>query len=617
MRQREHDQLQRDVAKLRELLAACSTESLVGSAFVYWVTRDSLADHDILMSAARQWTFLLGLMLSTAEPLSARQFAKEDLDRASHLLNAIFASYAWTYYPEPGEEVTEEWRRPREVAMPAFLAYMNQGFLASTDQVERRIERYLVPFDGVLQHDHGLSASSALAICRCIRDELQAAADRLTTTAASERRARIDLLDRAEREQWTIQQIRIAAQDPKYREIVSTLLSQLSDFGSVSLTALSERFGADGPAFWKLFAAARGSGAPLTYPTETNVAEVRSLYVIEGDRAMCPLANQLFLAVLLRFERHLAAGAHAERFFKMRDIALEREIEESFRRLFGSAVELFAHVFETPDQHFEHDLVIRLGRVILVVEAKASPPVEPFRDPERAFVRIKRAFKRDRGIQSAFEQARRIWRQWAGGGRVHLYTGRGQLALSFDQSETDEVLLICATRDNFGVLATDLSLLLEKEPQEPYPWCVNAIDLDAIGNAWNYFGWSGEQFLTFLRDRVKLHGRLKCTDELEAAGFFIRHGGLHDLVHAKTDYVWLTPTYSAIFDDIWKARAGSGPEVRYEPTAPDFTDAREIFASDRSRPEAQTEPPRRPKQGRNEPCACGSGKKYKKCHGSS
>ncbi|HEX9276275.1 MAG TPA: hypothetical protein VGA51_07745, partial [Casimicrobiaceae bacterium] len=78
-------------------------------------------------------------------------------------------------------------------------------------------------------------------------------------------------------------------------------------------------------------------------------------------------------------------------------------------------------VFETHDQHFEHDLLVRVARTAIVVEAKASPPVEPFRDPDKAFVRIRDAFRSSRGIQHAFDQGRRIFRAWKRGDRVQLY----------------------------------------------------------------------------------------------------------------------------------------------------------------------------------------------------
>jgi len=616
MRESEHEQLLSDVAELREIVAARSTQTIAGTAFTYWLTRNSPAEH-LLLSAARQWNFLLGLMLGTPEPTSARQFEESDLKRSCDLLNSIYAAYAWAYWPAPGEDITEEWRRPREVAMPAFLVYVNEGFLASTDQMERRAERYLAPFDYVLLNDLGLTATRAIEICRAIRDELQEAVDSLTKTAASEHHARVALLDRAGREGWSLERLRAEARTPGYRPLASALWSEVNQFGFVSLAALTAQFGADATAFWNLFVAARGTGPPLTYPTEANVADERSLYVIDADRAICPLSNQLFLAVLLRFERHLASGAERERFFRSRDVALEREVEQSFRALLGPKAEILPGVYETADQQFEHDLVVWLGRVVVVVEAKARPPVEPFRDPNRAFVRIKQAFKSDRGIQSAYEQGRRLWRQWSEGRRVQLYNERSEPVLSFDRADVDEMFLVCATRDSFGILATDLSLLLEKEPTDPWPWCVNAIDLDAVADAWDYFGWTGDRVLAFLRDRVKLQGLVKCADELEAVGFFIRHGGYHRLLEQQTDFIWLDAAEASIFDDIWKARRGYGPGVKYEPTEPVFTDARKTLeaALQPSTATAAVEPMRRRKQGRNEPCACGSGKKYKRCHG--
>jgi hypothetical protein len=169
----------------------------------------------------------------------------------------------------------------------------------------------------------------------------------------------------------------------------------------------------------------------------------------------------------------------------------------------------------------------------------------------------------------------------------------------------------CA-RDTFGFLATDLSLLLEKEPEDPYPWAVNAIDLDSMAEAWRYFRWNGERFLAFLRDRIQLHGRTFCSDELEAVGFFVKHGGLHPILEQPADRIWLNPAYSSVFDDIYKAQINAGPEVVYSPEPVHWTDARDVLRGDQPHSQA---PMSLRKQGRNDPCACGSGKKYKKCHG--
>ena len=209
MRKEDHEQLVRNVEQLRQLLDSCTTESIVGACFAYWLTRESaIDDSHRLMSAGRQWPFLLGLMLNTTEASEPHPFNKDELDRACNLLDDIFSAYSWAYFPAPGEEVTDDWRRSREVAMPAFLAYFNQGFLASTDQVEERIFRYLSPFDSELSEELGLSASDAIAVCRWISDTMQNAADKLVETARREKEARIELLDRAEQEGWDVERLR-------------------------------------------------------------------------------------------------------------------------------------------------------------------------------------------------------------------------------------------------------------------------------------------------------------------------------------------------------------------------------------------------------------------------
>lgn len=603
MRKEDHEQLLRDIEELRRLVAGCSTETILGRCFVYWIGRDSAADDQDLMSAARQWTFLLGLMLPTPEPADQHPFDTAEFERARGLLNKIFRAYALAYFPEASEKVTEEWRRTREVAMPAFLEYLGQGLLASAAQVEQRIRRYLTPFDDELTAELGLSASRAVEMGRWITDSMQSAADQLVQTATREERVRLDLLDRAKRERWDNERIWAEAQAPPYQDLALELLSRMRALGSVSLAHLKEQFGADSAtAFWNLFAIRRGNGPELTYPTEANLAEERSLYIIEDERAMCPVANQVFLAILSRYERHLASGNRRESFFRKRDTALEQEVEASFRSLLEPGAKFLAGVFETADQQYEHDLIVRLDRLVLIIEAKASPPVEPFRDPDRAFVRIRDAFKSDRGIQRAFDQGVRLWRRWAGGDHVQLYDALGRLAYEFSRTDVDEVFLICATRDNFGVLAIDLSLLLEKGLRDPYPWCVNVLDLDAIVDAWKYFGWGASRFLDLLRQRIMLHGRVMCSDELEIVGFFIRHGGLHWLVEAKTDHIFLPPTYSDVFDKIYLARMGGAPVI-YEPHKPHMSDLRVSLRQGKLVPVGSEEDGRY-KKDRDGPCTC-------------
>ena len=117
---------------------------------------------------------------------------------------------------------------------------------------------------------------------------------------------------------------------------------------------------------------------------------------------------------------------------------------------------------------------------MFVVEAKAAPLGVPFRDTEKAFTRLRRDFRADGGVQKSYDQANRIRRAVLNGGAVSLYDGKGVLLRQISRVDIDEVFCICVTADDYGALATDLSLLLEKTSDEAYPWAVNVFDLQAL-----------------------------------------------------------------------------------------------------------------------------------------
>ena len=172
------------------------------------------------------------------------------------------------------------------------------------------------------------------------------------------------------------------------------------------------------------------------------------------------------------------------RFLRRRDKTLEGEVEEILRQYFPSEAQFIAGVYETADLHHEHDLVVQWNRVLFIIEAKASPPVEPFRDPDKAFTRIKRSFRSSRGIQKAFDQANHLRKLLSSGDPVKLYDSNQRVVHLIGPSDIDKIYLICVTRDDFGALATDLSLLLEKEDSDSYPWVPNVFDLQALLGAW-------------------------------------------------------------------------------------------------------------------------------------
>ena len=618
-----HDHLIRNTEELRDLLRRFSTESIAGMCSSFYLGRLILgSEEQKLVSPGRQPTFLLGLMLSTNEPEKPNQFGKEEWEKAERLLNEIFTSYAWMFWPKPEEidSLTESWKQVREVAMPAFLHYFNTGLLASVEQIRDRIKRYLCPFNDEIKAHFNFSASEALEIADYVSGNLQASFDNVVRCTIEEKKARLAFLDQAEREGWDIHRMREEAKSSSYLPSFKRLMEATTHLSRTRLVHIEEAFGKNlSESYWQNFVACRGEFPGFTYLTEQNLAEEKPLFKVAAGEAICPLSNNLFLAILMKFESQLSEGDNREAFFRRRDKALENDVEDKIRPIFHDSAKFYSSIFESPDLQNEHDLLVLWENILLVIEAKASPPIEPFRDPDKAFTRISRAFHSDRGIQKAYEQADRIRRQIESGESVDLYNINKELVLTLNRDLIKDVYCICVTRDDYGALSVDLSLLLEKEPNGPFPWAVNILDLESLIDAWRYFGWGPDKLVEYLDGRSQLHGKVFTVDELEIAGFFIKHGGLHWILNARADRFFLTPDYSNVFDQIYQSRHGGEPVV-YNPTEPFLGDMREMLA-DMFNEDAQKQKAKgdtvqkRQKVGHNEPCPCGSGKKFKRCCG--
>ncbi|MET4109002.1 SEC-C domain-containing protein [Hymenobacter sp. UYP22] len=612
-------QLHDMVTELRQLLAVSTTEQIAGMVhvtrmrFIGQPQRNNSSEPR-LHSPARQQAFLLGLLLATEEPIKPVPLNKAKWERCIHLLNEAFEAYAELFMPDQPGHQSDEWWRTREVAGPAFLHYFSTGLIASVEQICDRIRAYCVPFDAELVQAIGLSASDALAIMTFIIDDMQQSLDVLAQLGPKQDEEKLRFFRTGDFRR---------RHDPEFPEFYRTHYPILYNYqltflrqGLVARAKVEAAFPAQAAAFWERYAIKRGQGPALQYPTEESVFDTKPILILNEADINCPSTNTLFEAVLMSCEKALSGSSVRRQFFKHRDKVLEQEGEKLFRRLAGPEAQLVSSVFETPKAHYEHDLLVIMGCTVLVVEAKASPPVEPSRLPERAFERLRQSFRKDTGIQKGFEQAARLQRRLAAGESVPLYSRTGELVVVLDPQQHTECFCVCLTRDDFGHLATNLSLLLEKEPTEPFPWAVNILDLEAMADAWDFMGWDFHRLLEYLRQRQQVQGHMVGGDELEFAGAFIRHGNLTFSLDAHVDLMPLDPHYSDFFDELYVHLRYGGPAPSRQFSKPVLTDVREslrkgqpVFGKAKNLAGPVT-PPRR-----NDPCPCNSGLKWKKCHG--
>jgi hypothetical protein len=590
------------LAELHALLANRSTAAVVGWCFSHLLlsAHGRVSDDRRLTSPAKQIPFLLSVLLSRPEPEEAGEFGKVEWERARSILEKLFSAYLLLYFLAVDDlgTLAPEWHRAREVSMLAFLNYFNNGLLASVQQIVERINTYIVPFDSELSGALGISASQAVAICLWLLERLQQSIDNFQASAEAVQKHR----DRAKAENWSRDKLQEATQDPEYVQTAKQFVAGMEAFGTLSLADLKVAFPGIGEIFWTQFSVARGEAPEIRYPTELSIVELTPLIRISDTESMCATANGLLTALLLVCERTLLKSPARDRYLRSRDKALERETLAKIKLLLSSKAAIWSEVFETADSQFEHDVIAVDEGLCLIVEAKASPPMEPFRDPDKAFVRLRNAFRADVGIQKAYEQGNRVVRRLKTGDVVPLYDAQGNEVGRLLPDQSKLVIGVCVTRDSFGALATNLALLLEKDVADAYPWVVNILDLANLADAWRYFKWGPVELRRYLEQRILLHGKVLSDDELDYAGFFIRHGNFDSALKVPADLVQLEPHYSSLFDDIYRHLYLGEPPVSIKKTEPVMADFRRSLASGKT---DFVDPEARP----------GSGKKYKRCHG--
>ena len=365
-----------NIERIKSVVQDCSTESVVGYSMV---KNQRGFPQPGLSSPAKQIRFLLGVMLETEEPDAPNQFSEQEWEQIIEPIQRLSGAYTSLYFPtdETTAKQSEEWNRKQQVAMTAFLDYHQKGLLASAEQIRDRIRSYLAPFDDQLSSALGISASDALDIGLNIGTEFQKQMDRV---------------------------VQYAPNSSKPADLSIEFVKAINRLGRTRHSDLVQRYGSTGQRFWDLFTARRGEGPLINYPTERSIVETRPLICLSADEAMLFDSNILLSAILLIGEEALANDPTREQYFRKRDKTLEDHSTAVLRRILGAESKVYRNVFETPDNQYEHDLVIFTSDICLFVEAKASPMDEPFRDPERAFVRIQRNFRSESGIQKAYAQ---------------------------------------------------------------------------------------------------------------------------------------------------------------------------------------------------------------------
>lgn len=565
-----HKELLSEVAKLKRITSELSLEDIVN--FVAMEQRNFVAGNqtgDYLSSPQKQGMYLLAIASNQLEPSDKKVLDEGKSTQIINILNSIFNKYALAYFPEKREQIeglSEKWHTDRHVAMPAFINHFAGGFKISTHQIKSWISYYYSGFEQTIIDTFGISHEEMLAVGDYFEEIIMEHFEELKVVFKKINDQRAEFVKNMDLDYNAA--LESAKNNHELKELIEKLFNGTNELYAIDISALEDRFGENvKSSILKHFTTIRGKSSEIQYITDTNPVTSKPIFSIDGEKLYFVVNNSFYQSIIENVEKVLSKGKHSASFLKARDRRLEEKTIDQFKKILPADAEFYESAFETDKSHHEHDLVIIHDKNLIIVEAKASPPREPLRDPSKAFIRINDHFKSNAGIQKAYNQAHALEDNIRKNGIANLYDKKGNHLRELKLEQFENIYCICITRDDFGALATDLSLLLEKEDKDIYPWVINIEDLECMISGFNFLGLTHNEFYKYLDQRAHLHGKLFGTDELEYAGAYLNYDGLQHFIEAKADFIPLDISESNIFDKIYMAML-NGDEFTHTPVVP-------------------------------------------------
>ncbi|USR38913.1 NERD domain-containing protein [Ectopseudomonas hydrolytica] len=589
MNQLLHKQLMSEVSKLRRITAELSLQELVNfiSNQQFNFNHDRKTARRRLSSPLRQGIYLLGIACSTNEPDNPKPLNDGKYDQITEQLEKIFTKYMLAYFPTNGDKangLTTEWRKHREVAAPAFINYFMAGPKFSTTEIKNWISFSFNGFEDEISKSFGASPEIFLKLGDFFEQSILLKYDKLKEQYDKIDKSRLEFIEKLSQGLSPKQALEEVSAGGDLNTTMNQFLHDINELHSINISTLEEKFGSEIKSLvLEHFVTFRGRSQEITYITEESPTLLKPLLTTDGENLFFLANNSFYLSIITNFERYLSRSEHSKRYLKERDSRLESKASSVLRRIFPLDAEFYASAFESPKSQFEHDLIISHQSVLYVIEAKASPPKEPLRDPSKAYERINDHFRGKNGIQKAYDQANALKRNLITNGHVDLYNQKGELLASLSAQDYEKIYCICVTRDDFGALATNLSLLLKKDASDPYPWVLSINDLECFISGLLHLDKGLPDLLHYIDQRTKLHGKVLGSDELEYAGAFLKYGGLQEFIDTKADLIPLDISESDIFDKIYYCEL-SNQKFELTITSPNLTklNPAKIFNSSRN-----------------------------------
>ncbi len=536
--------------ELKDLVSTYDTQWFLGdlSGLIKSIANKHAEDQlGQLSSPMRQLYFLGGLLVSSDDSDGSDvRYTAYKWKKVVELLNDIEREYDKLFFPKPDEDIDEEWKKIRQVAMPSFLSYFNQGSLNYQEQTINWVSDLYSQLDDTIEIEIGVKTADFIQFYNNLDDLVQRKFQGFGT--------RKDLFQ----QEWlTYTKIKMGVVDgapdfiKEMDEQNRPMYTFVADHGIINRFK-SEDLVSDELSPKKIntilsIISCKREQSDFLFYTSTRPSN--PLY----EFPIIDIGDGLFQVFEVKQVIHAIDGL-LEKVCSKNTKAKDKLIDKKGKLLENKIINLFEKFFKKDYKCFEgyyvdgceQDILFLWKNCAFIIEAKGYNLREPMRNPDKAYVRIKDDFKACIGY--GHTQTKRVEQKFIDQVPLMIEDKNGKLIEEIDTTQYKENdFSIIVNIKSFGQIQNDLSTLLEIEDDDIYPWVVKIDDLETFFLTMIAKNKRPQDLINFLLLKEELHGKLICSDELEVCGGYLS-GAITEKKIENTDKVITTPDLPAIFD---------------------------------------------------------------------
>lgn len=544
--------------ELKDLVSTYDTQWFLGdlSGLMKSIANGTAQDQlGQLSSPMRQLYFLGGLLVSSDDSYGIEiQYTPDKWNQIIVLLNEIEQEYDKLFFPKSDEEIDEEWKKIRQVAMPSFLSYFNQGPLNYEEQTINWVSDLYSQLDNTVEIETGVKTTDFIQFYNRLDDLVQRKFQGFGT--------RKDLFQK-EWLAYTKIQIGVVDEAPDFIKEMGEqnrpMYTFMADHGIIN------RFKPEDLVYDELslekiktilsLITSKRAQSDFLYYTSTRPSNPLYEFPIIDvgvDLFQVFEVKQVIHAIDDLLERICSKNTKSkDKLIDKKGKLLENRILNLFKKFFRKDYKCFEGYYI---DGCEQDILFLWKDYAFIIEAKGYSLREPMRDPSKAFIRIKDDFKACIGY--GHTQTKRVEQKFIDQVPLRIEDKNGNLIEEIDTTQYEESdFSIIVNINSFGQIQNDLSTLLELGEDGIYPWVIKLDDLEAFFLTMIAKKKRPQDFINYLLLKEELHGKLICSDELEVCGGYLT-GVITEKKIEKADRVVTTPDLPGIFDEQYNKGMG-------------------------------------------------------------